>query len=344
MAESTSPEVLVRSPALLQVYESRLRELASPVVQDPLVWREWRRQTESLLELCAESGGGRPARAAIEPPSPAVRAVGLVAASAAWAELFQAVADHLAGTAWDPVERERPRDHVLPALNRAILTLVGAFGAEAEAETLDRIGAEQERIRMVVARDVHDWVGSSISLAMRRLDLYELRRGTPEAQDDLRQVRQALNEAWETVRRLVKGLRPWPPRIGLEGSLRAFAEAVKPPGVGLEVSVRGEESSLPVDVRAELLAIIREALRNALAHAGAGGVSAHAEILPGKVVAVVQDDGAGLDPGRAWHGAGLASMRERTELLAGEFRMSSHPSGGTRIDISVPLGGRPHEH
>ncbi|WP_328854036.1 histidine kinase [Microbispora hainanensis] len=331
MTEYVSPELLIRSPALLHSYESRLRALASPVVQDPLVWQEWRRQTRALLKICAASVGGDATPATPEPPGPAVREVGLAAATLAWAELFQTVADHLAEAAGAAPDRERLARRVLPTLNRAILARVGSFADEVETP---------ERIRKAIARDVHDWVGSSVSLALRRLDLYELRRDTPEGRDDLRGLRQALNDAWETVRRVMRGLRSCPHDVGLESSLRAFGEAVKPPGVNLQVSVRGEESRLPDEVRAELLAIIREALRNALTHAGAEGVSAHAEILPEKVVAVVQDDGTGLDPGRSWRSGGFASMRERTELLEGEFRMSSHPSAGTRIHISVPLGGR----
>lgn len=169
MTEYVSPELLIRSPALLHSYESRLRALASPVVQDPLVWQEWRRQTRALLKICAASVGGDATPATPEPPGPAVREVGLAAATLAWAELFQTVADHLAEAAGAAPDRERLARRVLPTLNRAILARVGSFADEVETP---------ERIRKAIARDVHDWVGSSVSLALRRLDLYELRRDT----------------------------------------------------------------------------------------------------------------------------------------------------------------------
>ncbi|MCT9930533.1 histidine kinase [Planotetraspora sp. A-T 1434] len=317
--------------------------MASPIVQDPLVWAEWRKQTEFLLRACTGTRSGHVEQAVAALPSSTVRDVGLVAATTAWSELFDTVCNHLAQAVSDDGDWARLQDRVLPELNRGILALVGAFGARAEVETLDRIETAQERLRAFLSRDIHDWIGSGVNLALRRLDLYELRLGSPEGQDDLQRVRQALNDTWDTVRRLVAGLRPHAPETGLEHSLRAFAEAVKPARVHLSVTVRGEETSLPADIRGELYAVVREALRNALTHARANAVSAHATIEPRKVVVVVEDDGTGVRSAQLSGGTGLASMRERTELLGGDFRMTSHGSTGTRIDISVPLAECGHE-
>src|SRR4051794_15906775 len=112
MAESSLPEQLLPSPALLHLYESRLRKLANPVVQDPLVWEEWRKQTEALLEACAGAQSDRPAQVPAELPSSTVSDVGLVAASAAWAELFDAVSDHMARAAPDAEEWARRQNQV----------------------------------------------------------------------------------------------------------------------------------------------------------------------------------------------------------------------------------------
>jgi signal transduction histidine kinase len=57
----------------------------------------------------------------------------------------------------------------------------------------------------------------------------------------------------------------------------------------------------------------------------------------------VQDDGIGFDParGRERPSLGLASMRERIELLGGELDVESAPGQGTTIVAWVPLeGGR----
>jgi signal transduction histidine kinase len=66
----------------------------------------------------------------------------------------------------------------------------------------------------------------------------------------------------------------------------------------------------------------------------------------GEVVGSVQDDGAGFDPeavGEAtpsWR-VGLVSMRERAEMLGGSFRIDSEAGEGARVEVRVPLDGRP---
>ena len=60
------------------------------------------------------------------------------------------------------------------------------------------------------------------------------------------------------------------------------------------------------------------------------------------VCIVVEDEGAGFDPAAlaAWEhpegGFGLASVRERLELVGGRLEIESAPGQGTRMTISVP--------
>jgi signal transduction histidine kinase len=69
-------------------------------------------------------------------------------------------------------------------------------------------------------------------------------------------------------------------------------------------------------------------------------------IRDGEVCGRVEDDGEGFDPeavGKAtpsW-GVGLRSMRERAEMLGGSLRVDSRPGAGTRVELRVPLDGRP---
>ncbi|HEX8384646.1 MAG TPA: ATP-binding protein, partial [Rubricoccaceae bacterium] len=52
------------------------------------------------------------------------------------------------------------------------------------------------------------------------------------------------------------------------------------------------------------------------------------------------DDGAGFDVGAVSAcpgGFGLASVRERLELVGGRFEVDSAPGAGTRVTLAVPL-------
>jgi two-component system sensor histidine kinase UhpB len=59
----------------------------------------------------------------------------------------------------------------------------------------------------------------------------------------------------------------------------------------------------------------------------------------------VEDDGRGFNPGDASRDAvelqklGLLGIRERADLLGGEIRIESAPEKGTRLQVSIPLGG-----
>ena len=52
---------------------------------------------------------------------------------------------------------------------------------------------------------------------------------------------------------------------------------------------------------------------------------------------VIEDDGAGFDPGAVREGAlGLVGMRERVSLLGGRFEVDSSPGAGTTLLIELP--------
>jgi signal transduction histidine kinase len=79
---------------------------------------------------------------------------------------------------------------------------------------------------------------------------------------------------------------------------------------------------------------MREAVRNAVAHSGCKRVGVSVEVEGGELRGRVEDDGKGFGPG--WGsiegedgdpaaGAGLRSMRERTEMLGG------------RLEVQIPL-------
>ena len=55
----------------------------------------------------------------------------------------------------------------------------------------------------------------------------------------------------------------------------------------------------------------------------------------------VSDDGMGFDPleVRSMPGLGLSSMRERVQLIQGDFAIRSQPGKGAVITVRVPLTG-----
>ncbi|MDX1524454.1 MAG: ATP-binding protein, partial [Anaerolineae bacterium] len=88
-----------------------------------------------------------------------------------------------------------------------------------------------------------------------------------------------------------------------------------------------------------------EALTNIARHAQAGQVTIDLDIKPQQVIATVKDDGVGFDTGNLRlplerHSLGLVSMRERAELLGGQFTLTSSPGHGTTVQAVLPLPPR----
>lgn len=94
----------------------------------------------------------------------------------------------------------------------------------------------------------------------------------------------------------------------------------------------------------EIFHVVREALVNVVAHAGADRVQVGLLYGPGTVTVLVEDDGAGVDAIRpeAEPGSqgGLATMSARARRLDGELEIGAGADGGTLLRLTVPCGPR----
>ena len=88
-----------------------------------------------------------------------------------------------------------------------------------------------------------------------------------------------------------------------------------------------------------LYRIVQEALRNVVKHSGTDHAAVELSGTPDGMRLRVSDEGVGFNPTLAHRdgGLGLVSMRERLYLVGGTMAIDSRPSGGTRIDVRVPI-------
>lgn len=200
--------------------------------------------------------------------------------------------------------------------------------------------------RRALAREVHDWIGTGVALALHQLDLFSLAtaRGEPDASARVSQARRTLEDLQRATRRLVSDLQDRCWIGGLEVEIREFVGQANVLGARTTVVVRGDQESLGPRTRDEVFAVIREALRNAFTHACAEHVTVAVEISADALRASVDDDGVGCDPATltAARGGGLVVMRERAEALGGALTVTATRPRGTRVDlcIDLPRGGR----
>jgi signal transduction histidine kinase len=205
----------------------------------------------------------------------------------------------------------------------------------------DKIYCAHIEARHHLARELHDRVGTEVSVAHRQLELFALSRSEDPiaAENNIESAQIALVQAMDNVRQLALNLRVSEAGDGLEKTLRSYLESESAEGVAAEVIVTGDETWMPPHVRTEIALVAREALRNALYHGHPRTVVARVSLAPHEVRGAVRDDGIGFVPHESpAAGSGLLSMQERVALLGGILRISSRVGHGTVVEFRVPFG------
>jgi two-component system sensor histidine kinase DegS len=197
--------------------------------------------------------------------------------------------------------------------------------------------AEQQRL----ARELHDGPAQALAAALFGVDLAlaALVREPARARAELLNARESVREALDDVRDMMTGLRP---RLleerGLRVALHSLAgmPALWGPEVTIETRGLATGDRLPADVELALFRVAQEAVSNARRHGAASHVRVLLEVGANIVTLTVVDDGRGFTL-PAPRGNGLAGIRERAALLAGELTIASTPGTGTRIAVALPL-------
>jgi signal transduction histidine kinase len=141
----------------------------------------------------------------------------------------------------------------------------------------------------------------------------------------------------ESIRTVAAALCDPAPVDNLEKALRRSIEALRPATVAVQLVVNGDEQLASPTMLDEVFQVVREAVRNAFAHARARNVVVRIDILPPEVRLAVRDDGVGIASEAEAGGLGQAIMRERMASLGGSLKISSRPGRGTSIEGRAPL-------
>ncbi|MCL5099367.1 MAG: response regulator [Candidatus Omnitrophica bacterium] len=207
---------------------------------------------------------------------------------------------------------------------------------------------EIERHRL--AQILHDHL-QQILLASRLKIETLLKRPPRKSSTILRETRDLLSQAVKASQTLTAELSP--PILHEAGLLPALNWLARwmHEKHQLHVQVVAYEWPEPVEeVRLLLFSATRELLLNIVKHARVDHARVQVSATDkGQILISVDDKGDGFDPaqlrkGRDSEGGfGLASYRERIEILGGRLQITSSPGHGTRIAIMVPpepLGGK----
>jgi signal transduction histidine kinase len=236
------------------------------------------------------------------------------------------------------------------------LMTVALIGRFRSAESASRLRAHEltkrtlrseNEIRRKLSQALHDGPVQELI----GLDMTLAAAAAAVEQQDQARAAALLREGAEITQRNVRDLRdemldlgPYAyDEISFEGAVERCLDAWER-RYALRAVLDTEPLDLPSEVEGELFRITQEAVSNAGRHAECHNVTIRLSSSDGTLELSVSDDGKGfgrvdpLGPTQAGH-IGLASMRERAELLRGSFDIRTD-DGGTEILVRAPLPRR----
>ena len=212
---------------------------------------------------------------------------------------------------------------------------------EALSSMSRRLIESQEQERSRIGRELHDDINQRLALLAVELDRLNQSGSTNGFQDILQESKRRVMEIARDVQALSHRLHSSKLEyLGLAAAANSFCREISEiHHVRIDFTQNGVPRNLPKEVALCLFRVLQEALQNAVKYSG----SDHFEVeLCGRsadVLLRVRDFGEGfsVDDAMEAKGLGLVSMRERVNLVKGEFVIKSKPMAGTEITVHVPL-------
>jgi len=197
-----------------------------------------------------------------------------------------------------------------------------------------------ERLRLRIAADLHDEVGSNlstISLLSRKLrksiampeeekdDLTAIHRISLQASSAIREIIWFINPEYDTLQDLTLRMKEAANSIlaGMDHHFQSPAD--------------GSNTKLPLRFRQNIFLVYKETLTNVAKHSRASRVEIDLSSRAHTLELRIRDNGVGFDPAATFTGNGLKNMRLRAAGMKGRLDIESLAGQGTTVRLSLQI-------
>jgi signal transduction histidine kinase len=201
-----------------------------------------------------------------------------------------------------------------------------------------------EKVRLRIARDLHDDIGSalgSINLMTETANRRLAKSSAPtEVAEVFNKIGHSAQSTLESMDDIVWSINPDKDRVGdLLVRMREFAiPMLEARDIQFEFKVNAiDYKKLSMNLRKNIFLIFKEAIFNTLKHARCTEVLIVTEIQNNIFFLQVSDNGQGFDPRNPSTRNGLRNMQKRSDSLDGELKIRSLPAPGTTISFRCPI-------
>jgi signal transduction histidine kinase len=207
----------------------------------------------------------------------------------------------------------------------------------------------QEEERKRISRELHDVIAQTLTSINVRLATLkkDASVNTKGLEQSIARTQQLVEHSVNIVHRFARELRPTVlDDVGLIPALHSFMkDFAKQTGIRMHFTAFtfARIKELDNDQRTVLYRVAQEALNNAARHAHASRAEVKIQKLDGSICMEIKDNGRGFPAERVLLAKkkkrlGLLGMRERVEMVNGNFTIKSTPGKGTTIFAQIPLG------
>ena len=181
--------------------------------------------------------------------------------------------------------------------------------------------AAQENERQRIARELHDEIGQTLTVALLFLKR-AVDRAPAEIRGELADTQEAVRAGLDEVRSIARRLRPDALEdLGLHSALNALcSEFSQATGIVVVKNIAPQANRLQPDVELVCYRIAQESLTNIARHAEASKVWLDLHSTTDQLLLRIADDGRG---GVDTEGAGINGMRERALLVSAALTIAS---------------------
>jgi ligand-binding sensor domain-containing protein/signal transduction histidine kinase len=224
---------------------------------------------------------------------------------------------------------------------RALLAASAAFSMYAVYRYRLRKLIEVERLRLRIADDLHDDVGSNLStIAIVSRSALRDPGLSPALLRKLEEIYDTALASAEGMKDIVWFIKPKDDTLqDLLLRMKDAASAILGDApFTFESPAHGTVARVSIDFKRDFYLSFKETLNNVVKHAEAANVRIQITLEGGMLVATVRDDGRGFDPAAARRGNGLGSLRARAAAMGGRCDITSSPGRGTAVRFSGRFG------
>lgn len=227
-----------------------------------------------------------------------------------------------------------------------VLPITRAGENRGDQSNVIRVIQSEETARQSLVRKMHDGPASSLSNFILQAEICQrfFDSNPDRAKAELNALKTAAASTFGSIKNFIFDLRPMMlDDLGVVPTLRRYVESIQEKhDLSISITVTGIERRLEEHIEVTIFRSVQELLNNAINHGRATQIQVLLDLDQDRILAVVEDNGSGFKVDELLANTikstiGLSTLRERIEMLNGDFNLQSSLGQGTRAELSIPI-------